>query len=152
MKWLDLFLDIIENWPAFESIARKETIRNLSRFCWPPQYFKKKSRIHWIQYSIIFELRESRRRKEAQLKNCFTGCPNMFGIRLRKKCISLQKIAFWAFFHELLNWNWLFQAIFLHLLNKLLHKPNCLKKPIYNLQFMKKGWKGNFLEWNRIFS
>ena len=51
------------------------------------------------------------------------------------KKISLQKIAFLAFFPKLQKWKRLFKAAFLHLLNKLLHKimeQSCFKKQFSN--------------------
>ena len=72
--------------------------------------------------------------------------------RLRKKVFCSQKlIAFWAFFHELQTKKWLFQATFLHLLNKSLHKSRGFKKSFSILQFTKKASKNNFLEQNTFF-
>ena len=93
----------------------------------------------------------------------YTGCPNKFGIGsnmfaskasivYKKKFVFCsKKLLFKAFFYELQKCYWLFKAIFLHLLNKLLHKTNCSKKPFSFLQFSKKGLKSNFLEQNTFF-
>ena len=78
----------------------------------------------------------------------YTECPNKFGIRLRKKCILLRKIAFEAFFTWTTKWKWLFQATFLHLLSKLIHNTKCFKKPFFNLQFIKKANKA--ISWSDI--
>ena len=61
-----------------------------------------------------------------------------------KRCISLQKIAFCAFFDELQNENcFLKQLVFCsNLLSKL--EKSCFEKPFLFLQFIKKAQKAIF--------
>ena len=71
-----------------------------------------------------------------------------------KKCILLQKIAFWAFFVNCKNWKWIskqFFSNFKNWLNKLLHETigvKLLKFHFHLLQFRKKAQKAIF--WSKI--
>ena len=72
-------------------------------------------------------------------------------LHLQKKCISLQKIAFSAFFQNCKNEIGFLKQLFSILLNKLLHKimeKSGLKIHVHFLQFTKKAEKANF--WSEI--
>ena len=65
---------------------------------------------------------------------------------LRRKCIFLQKMAFWPFGRKLSNDKSIYPAFLDHWLNRLLHNIKCWRNAFWIGQHTHKRSKSNFLE------
>ena len=80
-----------------------------------------------------------------------TNVPNETSNIKKKKLFFRHKIAFCAFFRQLQNENCFLKHVFSILLNKSLHKLNCLKKQFHILQQIKNAKKAIFWRKNKFY-